>query len=129
MESSRKPRILIVDDDREAADLLAEAMALMGYDATVAYTGKAALSLAPEYIPDVVVIDLIMPFIDGFTVAAELRGSDPRTSIGLIALTASDDAMSKDRALASGFNRFIVKPASLSAIVDAINDHLAYSPI
>ena len=119
MVSSSK-RILVVDDNREAADLTAQLLSLHGHVAAVAYDGNEGIQTALDFIPDVVLLDLGMPIVDGFTVATMLRRVPALDRAVLIAYTAWHDASTRAKAMASGFDQHIVKPASMDDLLRAV---------
>lgn len=113
-------RILIVDDNCDAAELLAELVRLFGHEVTVAYSGRGALLAVDDFRPDVVVLDIGMPGMDGYEVAQTLRARPECASLRIIALTAWGDAESRARTTACGFNLHMTKPAALPALLGAL---------
>src|SRR5579883_2092683 len=87
MSSRINPRVLVVDDSWDTADSLAQLLTLWGYDAEAGYGGAAALEAARTYRPDVVVLDVAMPSMDGFQVAVALRQMPGLEGITVIGLT------------------------------------------
>lgn len=105
----RQVRILVVDDNQDDAELLTLLLRLNGYEVQAANDGVAALEIAGVFDPDVVLLDIGLPRLDGYAVARQLRHMSPRRRC-LIAVTgygAEDDRM---RARAAGFDCHIVKP-------------------
>ncbi|QBI02327.1 response regulator transcription factor [Pseudoduganella albidiflava] len=117
-----QPRVLVIDDDPDAADMLAQLLCLNGIDARPAFSGRQAIELAATFEPDVIFLDLGMPVMDGFAVIRALRG-EQRSSAYIVALTAWDDATTRARVAAAGFDRHLAKPSSLSAVLAAIAAH------
>lgn len=115
------PRILVVDDNRDSSDVLAELLTLHGMAARPAYDGAQALALAQDFRPHVLLLDLGMPNIDGFAVAAALQ-EDPSYRPFIVALTAWNDDATKARVSAAGFDGHLAKPSSLTSIMKAISD-------
>ena len=109
-------RILVVDDDPDGADSLAALLSLIGHDTVVANDGLAALILADSFHPDVVVLDLGMPGLDGFAVAERLRKTPSGAGLLLIAATGWGHPEDRRRSLAAGFNHHLAKPIDLVAI-------------
>jgi CheY-like chemotaxis protein len=107
-------RILIADDDRDAADSLAELLQLAGYAVTVAYDGGDALRQALESFPEAIVLDLNMPVLTGFEVAERYRTAAGRERPPLIALTG--EMRARPRAADAGFDHFLTKPVSLAEL-------------
>jgi CheY-like chemotaxis protein len=113
-------RILVVDDNRDAADLTAQILSMHGHVAAVAYDGSGSIKTAMEFVPDVVLVDLGMPIMDGFEVAAALRKVPALERSVLIAYSAWSDAATRARAFASGFDTHIAKPARLDEILQTV---------
>jgi DNA-binding response OmpR family regulator len=109
-ESHDPPRVLIVDDNRDAADSLAMLLALDGHDVQVAYAGKDALEAVRDFRPSVVVLDLGLPDLNGFEVARRLRREVDRDRLRLIALTGWGQADDRRRTLEAGFDHHLTKP-------------------
>lgn len=107
-------RILIADDDRDAADSLAELLRLAGYAVSVAYNGGDALRQAMEFIPEAIVLDLNMPVLTGFEVAERYRDAAGRSRPPIIALTGEQGVI--QRAVDAGFDHFMTKPVSLAEL-------------
>ncbi|WBS05220.1 response regulator [Pseudoduganella sp. SL102] len=117
-----QPRVLVIDDDRDAADMLAQLLCLNGIDARPAFGGRQAIELAATFDPQVIFLDLGMPVMDGFAVIRALR-SELRSAAYIVALTAWDDATTRARVAAAGFDRHLAKPSSLAAILPVIAAH------
>jgi CheY-like chemotaxis protein len=109
-------RLLIVDDNRDAADMLSLLLGFWGHRPTVAYDADGALRAAVAAPPEAVLLDLGMPDRDGFALADELRRADGLGDIPLIALTGYADQEHRDRALVSGFHKYLVKPVENLAL-------------
>ncbi|PNG59549.1 Virulence sensor protein BvgS precursor [Variovorax sp. WDL1] len=105
--------ILVVDDNRDAADSLAELLATMGATAMVAYGGEEALQLVREHAIDIAVLDIGMPGMDGCELARHLRGGPRGTELKLIALTGWGQQGYRDRIAAAGFDHHLLKPLNL----------------
>lgn len=122
MASQYPPKsILVVDDNRDAADLTAQLLCMYGQVASVAYGGREGIDAAVHMIPDVILIDLSMPDVDGYAVAAALRLLPALDRSLLIAYTAWNDAATRSRALASGFDHHMVKPSRLEDILSTVS--------
>ncbi|HVF35422.1 MAG TPA: PAS domain S-box protein, partial [Candidatus Saccharimonadia bacterium] len=108
--ASQPHRILVVDDNRDAAESLAELLRLQGSDVRVAHDGATAIDAAAEFAPDLVLLDLGMPGMDGYDVARTIR-SDPRTAGAYIAaLTGWGQPEDRRRTAEAGFDVHLVKP-------------------
>jgi two-component system, OmpR family, response regulator MprA len=103
----RDPRVLVVEDDDEIAQVLQRSLRLDGYDVRVASDGQEALDQAAAYHPDLVILDLGLPKIDGIEVARRLRAAD---DVPILMLTARDAVESRVEGLDSGADDYLVKP-------------------
>jgi CheY-like chemotaxis protein len=102
-------RVLVVDDNRDAANSLVMLLRCLGYDARAAYNGQEALDTAEEFAPRVVLLDLRLPVIDGYEVARRLRrGSHPLSM--LVAVSGLDGDETAIRVRSAGFDCHLVKP-------------------
>jgi len=113
-------RVLIVDDNIDAADSLAEALRDRGHDVRIEGDGPCALAAADEWLPDVAIVDIGMPGMDGYDVARSLRAAHPRPALRLVALTGYGQESDRLRALEAGFDAHLVKPAELDGVAAAI---------
>jgi CheY-like chemotaxis protein len=126
MDQTNSPkRILVVDDNNEAADITAELLGMYGYETAVAYAGRPGLETARTFQPDVVLLDLGMPGMDGYHVAGALRALPDFDHVALVAFTAWGDAVTRQRVRDTGFDEHIIKPASVDLILKAITKGLA----
>ncbi|TFW13666.1 response regulator [Duganella callida] len=117
-------RILIVDDNNEAADITAELLELHGFHTAVAYGGLTGLDVARTFQPDAILLDLGMPGMDGYQVAAALRAVPDFDHVALIAFTAWSDVITRQRVQATGFDEHVIKPANLERILAAVRSAL-----
>jgi CheY-like chemotaxis protein len=112
-------RVLVVDDYPDAAESLATLLRLAGFDAMVALNGSASLEIARTFWPDVVLLDLAMPGMDGYVVAKRLREmSLGRDKPWLIAVTGNARKEDRERSLAEGMDEHFTKPADPVALVE-----------
>jgi DNA-binding response OmpR family regulator len=105
--SNRDPRVLVVEDDEEIAQVLQRSLRLDGYEVRIAADGEAALDAAAAYHPDLVILDLGLPKLDGIEVAKRLRAAD---DVPILMLTARDALESRVEGLDSGADDYLVKP-------------------
>ena len=116
-------RVLVVDDNRDAVAMLRLALERLGYAVDVAFDGPSALEKAAEFLPDIVLLDIGLPVMDGYEVARRLRATQPPgRPLRLLALTGYGQAADRERALAAGFERHIVKPIELQDLQDWLAD-------
>jgi two-component system, OmpR family, response regulator len=117
--SERRPavRLLVVDDEPFIADLLRSSLSFAGFDVVTAATGTEALSLSEHYRPDLVVLDVGLPDIDGFEVCRQLRTREPTPVVFLTARDATED---KVYGLAGGGDDYVTKPFALDEVVARI---------
>ena len=109
-------RILLVDDNRDAADSLALLLGLEGHDVRVAYAGRPAIEIAHEFRPEIAVLDLGLPDLSGYDVARLLRQDPALGRIELIALTGWGQEEHRKRALEAGFDHHVTKPVDLEQL-------------
>jgi CheY-like chemotaxis protein len=115
-ESAARRRVLVVDDNRDAAESLEMLLQLLGYDSRAACNGREALALAPEYRPDIVLIDLGMPGMDGYEVARALRAMAGFDEVLLVALTGYGSEEDRRLTRDAGIDRHLIKPVDLAAL-------------
>ena len=116
---SRRDRILVVDDEQAITELLSTALRYTGYDVDTARTGAAALELAARRAPDVVVLDVMLPDIDGFEVCRRLRADGD--FVPVIFLTARDAEDDRVTGFVRGGDDYVTKPFSLEELTLRIN--------
>ena len=108
--AQRQARVLIVEDDDDIAQVLQRSLRLEGYETRIAVDGEAALGAANDFVPDLVVLDLGLPKIDGMDVARRLRAAD---DVPILMLTARDAVESRVEGLDAGADDYLVKPFAL----------------
>ncbi|WP_437718468.1 ATP-binding protein [Sorangium sp. So ce448] len=118
--AARKLRVLIVEDNVDAASTLADALLALGQEVWIAGDGPRALKAAAEHRPDLVLLDIGLPGMDGYEVARRLREAE-LCSGALIALTGYGQASDRRRAEAAGFDAHFVKPMSLDALAGVVD--------
>jgi PAS domain S-box-containing protein len=129
-EKSRGPqrRILVVDDNRDAAESLTMMLRIIGHEVRTAHDGAAAVVAAAEFRPELVLMDLGMPILDGYEAARRIRAQPLEDRTFLVALTgwgADDDHR---RTLDAGFDRHLVKPVDPDALLKMIAEMRIESP-
>ena len=118
-------RILVVDDNRDAADSTGELLALYGADVEVRYGGEAALAAVAALAPAAVILDLSMPGMDGLEVATRIRTLTGATGPLLVALTALGDDGTREQTAACGFHLHFTKPVDPAKLLRVLGMHLA----
>jgi len=116
IEDPRPRRVLVVDDNRDAANSLGFLLGVLGHEAQIAYDGASALDKADAFRPDVAVLDLGMPEMDGFETARRLRQLPGLSDVTLIALTGWGQEQDRRRSRDAGFDHHLVKPADLGEL-------------
>ena len=109
-------RILVVDDNPDAARLLADSLQALGHRAVVAFDGPSALESASAFHPDVVLLDLGLPVMDGFEVAQRIRALPGLERLEIVAITGYGQEIDRQRTRESGFDEHMVKPVRLDAL-------------
>ena len=121
----RPLNVLVVDDNPDAAISLAECLRAAGHTVAVAWNGEDALEAARETRPDVVLLDLGMPCMNGFEVAHRFREDPAIRSAMLVAVTGWGSDEDRRRTRAAGFAHHLVKPADPAEVIALLNDHAA----
>jgi two-component system CheB/CheR fusion protein len=109
-------RILIVDDSTEAADSLALLLQVLGHQVMTVYDGPDALAVALTFRPDIIILDIRMPKMDGYEVARQLRAMPEAASTVLVALTGFGRPEDIQRARDAGFDHHFLKPVEFTVI-------------
>jgi signal transduction histidine kinase/ActR/RegA family two-component response regulator len=112
--------VLVVDDNRDAADSLCEVLNLMGARAVVAYSGDEALRVAAQVQPQVAILDIGMPGMDGYELAAALRAHAAHRDLVLIALTGWGQQTDRQRIAQAGFEFHLLKPVDLAGLASTL---------
>jgi two-component system CheB/CheR fusion protein len=115
-------RVLVVDDNRDAADSLAALIDLLGHEATVFNDGRDALAVAAARVPDVVLLDIGLPGMDGFEVARRMRSSPGMQGVRLIACTGYGREDDVRRIEEAGFDGYLIKPVSAAQLEKLLAD-------
>jgi signal transduction histidine kinase/ActR/RegA family two-component response regulator len=118
----RPVSVLVVDDNEDAARLIADSLVRAGYDARVAHDAGEAISTVVDWKPAAAILDIGLPVIDGYELARRLRSQPGLSTIALIALTGYGQPSDRERAIAAGFDNHLVKPvtaARIRAVLDA----------
>jgi CheY-like chemotaxis protein len=125
---SRRLRILVVDDNQDAAESLALWVETLGHEALLAHDGPQALETALSTRPDVVLLDLALPGISGDEVARRLRASAQLSHSTLVALSGWGGTEDRASSLRAGFDRHLVKPIELATLEEVLGASVARRP-
>ena len=121
MERKKQPLIMVVDDDVEMQKIVCRTLTLEGYDVTVASDGTSALAMMEQCNPDLVVLDIIMPGLDGFQVLDTMRKT---SDVPVLILTGKCEINSLQQALVAGADDYVRKPFSTRVLVARIKAKL-----
>jgi len=113
-------RILVADDNADAAEALALQLRLEGHEVRIALNGIQALAATKAFVPEVVLMDLGMPQMDGYETAREIRRLPLGGQVALIALTGWGQQQDRRRTLEAGFDTHLVKPVAQRDLMEAI---------
>jgi len=117
-------KVLCVDDDHDQRLLLSFLLERQGLDVRTAYDGAQGVAIAQEWLPDLILMDLMMPGVGGFEATKMLR-ADPRTShIPILALTAYGDKKMQAKAKAAGMDGFVMKTILPADLSDVLSEYL-----
>jgi PAS domain S-box-containing protein len=119
-ERDSPSRILVVDDNEDAAEMLANALTRKGYETRVAYDAPTALRVAAAFTPDIALIDIGLPVMDGYELASHLRKIPGLSGLRLIAVTGYGQESDHRKSLQAGFHQHLVKPVDVAAIEAAV---------
>jgi signal transduction histidine kinase len=126
LAEARARRIIVVDDNHDAAAMLKTALELMGFLVEVAHDGPSALELAASFHPEVGLVDIGLPVMDGYELAERFRGSPSApTGMRLVAITGYGQDTDRQRSARAGFARHLVKPIDLGELQEAIEHAIA----
>ena len=114
-QTQEAARILVVDDEASITDLLSMALRYEKFDVLAAHSGREALDAVPAFAPDLVVLDVMMPGIDGFEVARRLRND--ATPLPILFLTAKDAVSSRLAGFSAGADDYVIKPVAVEELL------------
>lgn len=116
---ARRSRVLVVDDCGDTVEILSTLLEMLGHETRGAKTGVKAIAEADAFEPDVVLLDLVLPDISGYSVASELR-KRTRRDMYLAALTGRGTARDRARCLDAGFDEHLLKPVNRTGLCDVL---------
>ena len=120
-------RLLLVDDNPDATELLGRILRRLGHEVTLAHDGPSALRIAGSLDPDVAILDIGLPVMDGYELARRLRALDGLEAVRLIAVTGYGQRGDRERSAEAGFDAHLVKPVAVDDLVAALADAEAFS--
>ena len=109
-------RVLVVEDDTESLQLMGALLSLWGYTPRLTPDGPAGLAAATQEMPDVALLDIGLPGMDGFEVAQKLRSTPGGSSVLLVAVTAFRGDHHRAKALECGFDKYLMKPVDIETL-------------
>jgi CheY-like chemotaxis protein len=113
---SESPRVMVVDDHPASAEMLAEVLALEGYAVAVAHSGEEAISTAREFKPSIALLDIGLPDMTGFVLAAIFRAAPDLRDVRLVALSGYEHSLSAQGS-GSAFEHYLVKPVEIDQLL------------
>ncbi|MEN9662592.1 MAG: hypothetical protein RL324_1541 [Verrucomicrobiota bacterium] len=114
------PKILLVEDNEMNRDMLARRLEKRGYTVAIAVDGQSGVNLARSEKPDLILMDMSLPIIDGWEASRQLKADASVATIPIIALTAHAMAEDREKALAAGCNEYETKPVDLASLLAKI---------
>jgi DNA-binding response OmpR family regulator len=121
--------VLVVDDEYEIRQLLATMLTMMGYESFMAHDGLDALEKIPEYQPDILILDVMMPRMDGLTLCRRLREEAKTAALPIIMLSGKAHQEAIQEGLQAGANRYLVKPTGLDELTRNISEVLGETAV
>lgn len=117
-------KVLYVEDHPAQRDILAQMLELHGFEVDVASDGLEGVEKARAWLPDLILMDLRMPRMDGFEAIKVIRSEDKMSAVPIIAISAWASAKHKERALAAGANEHFTKPVDLNRLLSSMERYL-----
>ena len=121
------PRVLVVEDEKDNKDLFVQILSFHGCEVLTAEDGREAINMAQEEVPDLILMDLSLPALDGWEATRAIKGIEGLAHIPVIALTAHAMVGDRERALAAGCDGYISKPIEVTMLYDQVCGFLAQS--
>ena len=118
---TRRFRVLVVDDNVDTAAGMAKLLKLSGHDVRIAHSGEEALKAAHEHRPEVLLLDIGLPGMDGYELASRLRQEECGRDAVLIAVSGYGEEQARHRSEKAGFNHHLVKPVNFDALLVVLN--------
>lgn len=121
-------RVLLAEDEPNIVESLTFILERSGFDVSVTTTGREALELAQSAIPDILILDVMLPEMDGYEVLRRLRADTRTTALPVLMLTAKGQREDRETAIACGADMFITKPFVNSELIAAVQELAAGEP-
>ena len=121
------PKILLVEDNELNRDMLSRRLGRRGYEVVIAIDGQEGIDLAESTLPDVILMDMSLPVIDGWEATRRIKAAASTGNIPVIALTAHAMAGDRDQALEAGCDDYDIKPLELDRLLGKISEQLERS--
>ena len=118
-------KVLLVEDNEMNRDMLSRRLKKKGYEVVMAFDGQRGVEMAAEESPDIILLDMSLPVMDGWDAARNLKASDKTKSIPIIALTAHAMAGDRDKALGAGCDDYDTKPVDIKRLLEKIEGWLS----
>lgn len=118
------PKILLVEDNEMNRDMLSRRLERKGYDVLLAEDGAAGLSLAQSSLPDLILMDMNLPILDGWEATRQLKANEATKDIPVVALTANAMTGAREQALAAGCDDYDTKPVDFARLLTKIQSFL-----
>jgi two-component system, cell cycle response regulator DivK len=125
VSEEQMPKILLVEDNEMNRDMLSRRLTRKGFEVVMALDGQQAVEAAAAQTPDLILMDMSLPVIDGWEATRRIKAAAGTSTIPVIALTAHAMADDRDKALAAGCDDYDTKPVDLPRLLDKINGLLA----
>ena len=119
------PKLLLVEDNEMNRDMLSRRLKKKGFEVVIAFDGKQGVEMASEYAPELILLDMSLPVMDGWEAAGHLKANPETNPIPIIALTAHAMAGDKEKALESGCDDYETKPIDFKRLLQKIETLLA----
>ena len=119
-------RVLVIEDNRDVREMMFLMLSQHGFVVHVAEDGQSGIAAALAIRPDIALVDIDLPDISGYEVAANLRKSADMAALKLVAVTGYGQAMDREKAFAAGFDRHLTKPVPLESLLGAIHHLLGH---
>ena len=121
---SQKAKVLIVDDEPFNVDVLLQELEELDYELITASNGREALDQIKSRQPDLILLDLMMPVLDGFAVLSEIKADDSLRDIPVIIVSAASDSKSIVKGIKQGADDYVTKPIDAEHLKNKLKDHL-----